>query len=62
MKLYGLTEIAAAVGAQPRTLAVRFHRGKLPEPTARLACGPVWVAKDIEPYIKAATIGSEQTV
>lgn len=51
MKLYGLTEIAQAVGAKPRTVSMWLARGKLPEPTARLAMGPVWTAQAIEGWI-----------
>jgi predicted DNA-binding transcriptional regulator AlpA len=53
MKLYGLTEIAAATGIDRRVLAMWLHRGKLPEPDARLAMGPAWTARRIEPWIEA---------
>lgn len=52
MKHYGLTEIAHALGAKPRTVAVWLSRGKLPEPDSRLAMGPVWTARRIEPWIQ----------
>jgi hypothetical protein len=52
MKLYGIAEIAEALGADRYTIAKRYSRGKLPEPDARLAMGPVWAAKTIEPWIK----------
>lgn len=51
MKLYGLTEIARATGLPPNLVTVWHHRGRLPEPTARLAMGPVWEEADIWPWI-----------
>jgi predicted site-specific integrase-resolvase len=52
MTLYGIAEIARALGVS-RGLVAQWHkRGKLPEPTARLASGPVWTAKTIEPWIR----------
>lgn len=52
MKIYGLTEVAQALGVSPNVVRQWHKRGKLPEPTARLSAGSVWVAKDIEPWIK----------
>src|SRR5438067_1569327 len=41
-RVYGVAEIAQAVGIS-RDLAAQWHRrGKLPPPTDRLATGPVW--------------------
>jgi hypothetical protein len=52
MTLYGIAEIARALGVS-RGLVAQWHkRGKLPEPTARLASGPVWTARTIEPWIR----------
>ena len=51
-RFYGLTEIARASGIDRRLLALWLQRGKLPEPDARLAMGPVWTAQRIEPWIR----------
>ena len=49
--LYGISEIAQALGISRGLVAQWFKRGKLPEPTARLAMGPVWTAEAIDPWI-----------
>lgn len=52
-QLFGLTEIADALGADPAIVRVWYHRKKLPSPTEQLATGPVWFRADIEPWITA---------
>jgi len=54
MTLYGLTEIAEELGLPANLVGVWHHRGKLPEPTARLAMGPVWTEADIAPWLAQA--------
>lgn len=49
--LYGIAEIAKAIGARSGTVAQWHRRGKLPPPDAQLAAGPVWQAKTIRPWI-----------
>ena len=49
-KIWGITEIAEALGENPRTVAQWHRRGKLPEPTERLAMGPVWTVQAITPW------------
>jgi hypothetical protein len=53
VRLYGITEIAEAVGQSPNLVKQWHKRGKLPNPSAVLAMGPVWSARVIEPWIEA---------
>jgi hypothetical protein len=50
MDLVGVREVAALLGWDQRKVSVYFGRGKLPEPIARLAAGPVWDRVDIERF------------
>lgn len=52
MKLYGISEIAAALGQPPDKVSVWKSRGKLPAPDVVLQMGPVWTAKTIGPWIR----------
>jgi uncharacterized protein YjcR len=52
MKLYGVSEIAAALGVRPNTVRVWRTRGKLPPPDHVLAMGPVWEARTIRPFVE----------
>jgi uncharacterized protein YjcR len=52
VKLYGINEIAEALGARPQTVAQWYRRGKLPEPDEVLAMGPVWKGVRIERWIE----------
>jgi predicted DNA-binding transcriptional regulator AlpA len=58
MKLYGVKEIAEALGVRADTVSQWILRGKLPEPTERLSAGPVWLASVIEPWIEARQASS----
>jgi predicted DNA-binding transcriptional regulator AlpA len=51
VKLYGVAEIARALGTRRQTVAMWRSRGRLPPPDAVLASGPVWLASTIEPWI-----------
>jgi hypothetical protein len=51
-RLYGIAEIAEAIGQRPNTVAQWFRRGKLPNPDAELAIGAVWTGKSIGPWIR----------
>ena len=53
MKLYGIAEIAQALGIRPGTVSLWRHRGKLPEPDVELAMGPVWTEATILPWLAA---------
>jgi MerR-like DNA binding protein len=49
--LYGIAEIAQAIGVSPNLVKQWHRRGKLPPPTAVLAMGPVWTGRRIEAWI-----------
>jgi hypothetical protein len=52
MKIYGVTEIARALGKEPDLVSKWYNRGKLPAPDGVISAGPVWLAKTIEPVIE----------
>lgn len=58
--LYGIAEIAAALGARPATVAQWHRRGKLPQPDELLAMGPVWYGDSIRPWIEKERIRIEE--
>ena len=53
MKVYGISEIARALDADPGLVGKWRERHKLPAPDAELATGPVWLAGTIEPLLAA---------
>jgi hypothetical protein len=53
VKVYGITEIARALDADPGLVGKWRERHKLPAPDAELATGPVWLADTIEPLLAA---------
>ena len=53
VKVYGMTEIARALGVDPGLVAKWRDRGKLPVADAELALGPVWLAETIEPVLES---------
>ncbi len=53
MKIYGISEIARALDADPGLVGKWRERHKLPTPDAELATGPVWLAETIEPMLAA---------
>ena len=57
MKMYGLTEIARALGVEPVLVAKWRERGKLPPADAELSVGPVWLAATIEPLLESGGPG-----
>ena len=52
-RLYGVKEIAEALGERRQTVSVWHQRRKLPPPTDVLSTGPVWLSDVIEPWIAA---------
>jgi hypothetical protein len=53
LKVYGISEIARALDAEPGLVGKWRERHKLPAPDAELATGPVWLAETIEPLLAA---------
>lgn len=47
----GVAEIAQRIGKPRNVVAQWVVRGKLPEPDARLAMGPVWREETIEAWL-----------
>lgn len=52
-KLWGVGEIAEALGRDVELIRKWRERGKLPEPTAKLGRGYVWQGPEIEAWIAA---------
>jgi hypothetical protein len=53
VKIYGIAEVARALGADPGLVGKWRERYKLPAPDAELSTGPVWLAETIEPMLAA---------
>jgi len=53
--VYGLYELAGAIGIGVTALANRRARGKVPEPDAVLRCGPIWLAPTVEEWIATSS-------
>lgn len=47
-EIVGITEIATMLDKPTMTVTNYRRHGKLPEPLAELACGPVWLKREIE--------------
>lgn len=54
-QLMGTAEVAAYVGRAPRNIAsyLSARKAGIPEPIARLKCGPIWLRADVEAWAKA---------
>lgn len=61
MKVYGLTEIARALGVPPGHVSKWRERNKLPVPDAELSVGPVWLAETIEPFIQQGVVTAKRS-
>lgn len=56
-KIYGIKEIAEAIGQHRATVWAWLSRGvrDIPPPDDRISAGPVWLAETIEPWIQRFT-------
>ncbi len=50
-RIYGIAEIAQALGVRRQTVAQWHKPGQLPPTTEDLAMGPVWMGQDIQPWL-----------
>lgn len=60
MTLYGLAEIAEALGEKVEKVRDWREAGRLPEPTSKLKAGYVWAGEDIEWWIREHRAKGEQ--
>ncbi|HEV2756912.1 MAG TPA: hypothetical protein VG318_14185 [Actinomycetota bacterium] len=51
-RIYGINEIAVALGVRRETVAQWHNRKQLPEPDEHLAMGPAWLAETIRPWME----------
>lgn len=51
-KVYGLAEVAALTGRKRKKIRRWIAKGTIPAPSERLSTGPVWLAEDIEPWLR----------
>ncbi|HEU4865004.1 MAG TPA: hypothetical protein VFT76_02045 [Actinomycetota bacterium] len=52
MRVYGIREIAAALGVSDGLVRVWKYRGKLPAPTDHVGGHPLWTPEKIEPWLR----------
>jgi len=52
LRLAGLAEVAEMVGVSRRTAARYVNRSDFPEPVARLRAGPIWLAEDVDTWVR----------
>ena len=57
-KVYGVAELAAALGVKASTITKRRRRGTLPPPDQVLAVGDVWYQSSVDRMLRDK--GSEQ--
>jgi predicted DNA-binding transcriptional regulator AlpA len=50
LALVGASEAATLLGVKANTIQQWRKRGILPEPVAKLACGPIWREQDIKQW------------
>lgn len=55
--LLGAAEVAELTGWKASSISAALTRGRLPEPYARLACGPIWTREQIDRWMEGRTDG-----
>ena len=58
LDIMGLSEVSEYTTVAAKTLGMWLVRGHMPEPDARLACGPIWRRSTIDHWV--AGEGSER--
>lgn len=53
LDVLGLSEVADLLGVSRKVASVRLSRGHIPQPDARLACGPIWRRSTIDRWMAA---------
>jgi uncharacterized protein YjcR len=56
LNLVGLAEIAEMANVAPATVRTWARRGQLPEPDAKLSCGPVWHRATISAWLRRSAV------
>jgi hypothetical protein len=51
LDIMGLKEVANSTGVPVGTISAWLTRGHMPEPEARLACGPIWRSRTIADWV-----------
>ena len=52
LELVGLAEVAAMAGVSRQRVYLWMKRSKdMPQPVARLACGPIWLKDEIRKWL-----------
>lgn len=58
LRLLGSAELAEELGWLRQRVTIYLKRGRLPEPTARLRCGPVWTGDQVDELVRR--LGKDQ--
>jgi predicted DNA-binding transcriptional regulator AlpA len=56
LRLVGLTEVAQLLAVSKRTASRYTARSDFPAPAAELAMGPIWLAEDVEAWVRTTEI------
>jgi predicted DNA-binding transcriptional regulator AlpA len=56
LRLLGLSEVAQLLNVSKRTASRYVARSDFPKPTAELAMGPIWLAQDVEAWMRTTPV------
>ena len=62
LELWGIEDLAEALGVSVNTAYVWNHRGKLPEPEWIVSGRPIWRATKMRKWIEAGAAGTPRTL